>query len=173
MYSTNLCIRGYYAYIVECSVQISVCILPGNSSKDCSPFLKFVLFCVLPVWNSVKTSASFLNLPLWVGPGDEATCGVAISPDDTVFVADNHCVKKFLNRQFIASVGSRGSGKLQFQYPWAIAYNYTNNRVYVCDTHNHRITILNHNLIFCSSFGSNGSEPGQFNTPSGIAVDAS
>ncbi|CAI8054460.1 Tripartite motif-containing protein 45 [Geodia barretti] len=61
--------------------------------------------------------------------------GVAISSDNTVFVAACHCVKKFtLEGRFIASVGSKGSGQLQFDTPWAIAYNHTNNRVYVCDT---------------------------------------
>ena len=99
--------------------------------------------------------------------------GVAISCDNTVFVADRHCVRKFtLEGQFIASVGSLGSGKLQLQYPWAIAYNGTNNRVYVCDTHNHRITILNHDLTFHGSFGSKGSEAGQFDKPVGISVDS-
>ena len=74
-----------------------------------------------------------------------APTGVAISSDNTVFVVGgNHCVKKFtLEGQFIASVGSKGSGRLQFSTPWAIAYNHTNNRVYVCDAFNHRITILN------------------------------
>ena len=99
--------------------------------------------------------------------------GVAISPDNTVFVASFHCVKKFtLEGQFIASVGSLGSGQLQFNIPWAIAYNNTNNRVYVCDTDNHRITILNNDLTFHSSFGSKGQETGQFNMPEGISVDS-
>ncbi|CAI8057340.1 Tripartite motif-containing protein 3 [Geodia barretti] len=99
--------------------------------------------------------------------------GVAISSDDTVFVVGgNHCVKKFtLEGQFIASVGSKGSGGLQFGTPYAIAYNHTNNRVYVCDTFNHRITILNHDLTFHGSFGSRGSEVGQFNQPYGISVN--
>ena len=96
--------------------------------------------------------------------------GVAISPDNTVFVASFHCVKKFtLEGQFIASVGSRGSGQLQFNTPFAIAYN---NTVYVCDTHNHRITILNLDLTFHSSFGSHGIEAGQFSNPYGISVDS-
>ena len=98
--------------------------------------------------------------------------GIAISPDNTVFVAACHCVKKFtVEGQFIASVGTEGSGRLQFNAPWAIAYNGTNNKVYVCDTRNHRITILNHDLTLHGSFGSGGSDPGQFNKPEGISVD--
>jgi DNA-binding beta-propeller fold protein YncE len=98
--------------------------------------------------------------------------GVAISSDDTVFVAACHCVKKFtLEGQFIASVGSQGSGTLQFNIPCAIAYNPTSNRVYVCDTHNSRIAILNHDLTFHDSFGSKGMEITQLHRPEGIAVD--
>ena len=91
--------------------------------------------------------------------------GVAVSTDNTAFVSANHCVKKFtLNGQFIASVGSQGSGDLQFLFPWALAYNDTNNGVYVCDTNNNRIIILNHDLAFHSCFGSKGSD-GLFNAP--------
>ena len=82
------------------------------------------------------------------------------------------CVKKFtLEGQFIASVGSKGSGRLQFQSPCAIAYNGTNNKVYVCDTVNHRITILNTDLTFHGSFGCKGSDPGKFDRPLSITVD--
>ena len=99
--------------------------------------------------------------------------GVAISSDNTVFVVGgNSCVKKFtLDGQFIASVGSKGSGQLQFNQSFAIAYNHTNNRVYVCDTGNHRITMLNHDLTFHGSFGSKGSQAGQITYPDGISVD--
>ena len=55
--------------------------------------------------------------------------GVSISSDNIVFIASLHCVTKFtLEGQFIASVGSHGSGRLQFHTPWAIAYNDTNNK---------------------------------------------
>jgi len=81
-------------------------------------------------------------------------------------------VKKFtLEGQFIASVDTRGSGRLQFNAPYDIAYNSTNNKVYVCDTSNHRITILNHDLTLHGSFGSEGSDPGQLKWPKGISVD--
>ena len=120
-------------------------------------------FRQLQSFGNTGSDESRLSVPL----------GVAISPDNTVFVASCHCVKKFtVEGQFIVSVGSKGSGQLQFYAPWAIAYNNTNNRVYVCDTHNHRITILNHDLTFHSSFGSKGREEGHFNKPEGISVDS-
>ena len=105
--------------------------------------------------------------------GNELTTplGVTISSDNIVFNTSLHCVTKFtLEGQFIASVGSKGSGRLQFRTPFAIAYNDTNNKVYVCDTYNQRITILNLDLTFHGSFGSEGSETGQFNLPEGISV---
>ena len=99
------------------------------------------------------------------------TLGVTISSDNIVFIASAHCVTKFtLDGQFIASVGSEGSGRLQFDTPCAIAYNDTNNKVYVCDTCNHRITILNLDLTFHGSFGSKGSETGKFNLPEVVSI---
>ena len=128
--------------------------------------------CVTVFSSSYRRLRSFGNTGSWESRL-KTPLGVAISSDNTVFVAANHCVKKFtLEGQFIASVGSQGSGRLQFSTPWAIAYNSTNNRVYVCDTENKRITILNHDLTFHGSFGSEGSEAGQFNyVPEGISVD--
>ena len=117
---------------------------------------------LLRTFGNTGPEESRVNVPL----------GVAISADNTVFVASCHCVKKFtLEGQFIASVGSRGSGPLQFHTPWAIVYNGTNNRLYVCDTDNHRITILNHDLTFHGSFGNRGSATGQLNRPTGILLD--
>ena len=76
-------------------------------------------------------------------------------------------MKKFTREgQFIAS------GPLQFDTPWAIAYNGTNNRLYLCNTYNNRITILNHDLTFHGSFGSKGHDAGYFNCPGGISVDS-
>ena len=116
---------------------------------------------LLQSFGNTGQKESRLNMPV----------AVAISSDNTVFVDGYNSVKKFtLDGQFIASVGSYGSGQLQFNVPFAIAYNHTNNRVYVCDTYNHRITILNHDLTFHGSFGRLGSQAGQFNYPYGISV---
>ena len=114
-------------------------------------------------FGSTRSKESRLDEPL----------GVTISSDNTVFVAACHCVKKFtLEGQFIESVGSQGSGQLQFHTLFAIAYSEVNNRVYVCDTVNNRITILNHDLTFHSCFGSKGRDAGQLNMPGGISVDS-
>ena len=99
--------------------------------------------------------------------------GVALLSDNTVLVAAQHCVKKFrMDGTFIASVGSKGSGKLQFNEPWAVAADERGKRIYVCDTYNHRIQVLNFDLSYHSSFGSKGTGPQQFNSPAGIATDS-
>ena len=118
---------------------------------------------LLRLFGNTGAEESRLNQPL----------GVTISSDNTVFVVDcDHCVKKLtINGHFIVLVDSYGKGQLQFNTPYAIAYNHTNNRVYVCDTNNHHITILNHDLTFHGSFGRQGSQAGQFKFPFGISVD--
>ena len=68
-------------------------------------------------------------------------------------------------------MGSEGSGPLHFHTPFSIAHSETNSRVYVCDTVNNRVTILNSDLSFYGSFGSKGREAGQFNMLQGISVD--
>ena len=98
--------------------------------------------------------------------------GVALCSDNSVLVTANHGVKKYsLDGKFMASVGREGSGQLEFKYAWGIAAN--NKNVYVCDTHNNRIQVLNEDLTYRSSFGSKGSGPGRLNVPEDIAIDSS
>ena len=47
----------------------------------------------------------------------------------------------------------------------------SNDDVFVSDEHNHRITIFNKEGIYLNHWGEQGSEPAQFNSPSGIALD--
>ena len=99
--------------------------------------------------------------------------GVALLSDNTVLVAAEHCVKKFrMDGTFIASVGSCGSGKLQFNTPYAVAADERGKKIYVCDSYNNRIQVLNFDLSYHSSFGSKGTGPQQFNIPAGIAIDS-
>ena len=67
-----------------------------------------------------------------------------------------------------SSVGS--SGYLQF-YPTGIAFNASSNKVYVADSGNHRVHVLNSDLTLSSTFGEKGSGEGQFSFPCGIACD--
>ena len=100
--------------------------------------------------------------------------GVALCRDNSVLVTAEHCVKKYsLDGTFIASVGTLGSGKLEFKEPWAVAINDKTGLIYVCDTNNHRIKLLNEDLTYHSNFGSRGSGPGQFQFPDDIVFNSS
>ncbi|XP_011403912.1 PREDICTED: E3 ubiquitin-protein ligase TRIM71-like [Amphimedon queenslandica] len=71
----------------------------------------------------------------------------------------------------IASVGEEGSGPLQFKDPGFIAISPVTGKVYIADVGNHRIQVLNPDLSFSHSFGSEGSADGQFKYPRDVAFD--
>ena len=71
-----------------------------------------------------------------------------------VFVSHDHCILVYqLDGKFVSSIGSRGSGELQFNYPWGLSTDEYNNDIYICDYNNHRIQIISENLQFKSQFG--------------------
>ena len=97
---------------------------------------------------------------------------VAVEGDGNVLVADsqNHRIQRFTSEgQFLTSVGTWGSGHLQFDCPTGIAFNTSNDKVYVTDTENHRVQVLNSDLTFSGTFGREGSDTGQISSPCGIA----
>ena len=101
--------------------------------------------------------------------------GVAVDDDGNFLVADgkNHRIQKFTaDDQFLAAVGTHGSGPLRFSRPTDIAINASNNKVYVVDYENHNVQVLNSDLTFSSTFGKKGSDKGQFNSPCGVACDS-
>ena len=112
------------------------------------------------------------------GSGQGQFCvprGVAVDGEGNILVVDyyNHRIQKFTaNGQFLSAVGTGGEGPLQFCFPSDIAYNPTNNKVYVADSENHRVQVLNSDLNFSSSFGKNANGKGQFNVVRGIACDS-
>ncbi len=66
----------------------------------------------------------------------------------------NHCLQQFTaDGQFLASVGTRGNGPLQFNYPWCVLYNASNDKLYIADEKNNNIQILNSDLTFYRFFG--------------------
>ena len=104
-----------------------------------------------------------------------APCGVAVDSEENILVVDceNHRIQKFTeNGQFLAAVGSKGNGPLQFVRPIYIAYNASNNKLYVTDTGNNRVHVLNSDLTFFGTFGKKGSGKGQFYRPCGIACNS-
>ncbi len=98
-------------------------------------------------------------------------CGVAVDGEGNILVedSDNHRIQKFTAEgQFLTSVGTRGNGRLHL---CGITFNATNDKVYVADTYNDQVQVLNSDLTFSSSFGKEGSGKGQFNSPRDLACD--
>ena len=102
---------------------------------------------------------------------------LAVDRDGNILVVDvgNHRVQMFSeDGRCLKAVGTEGkTGALKFKCPDGIAINNTNNKVYVVDSYNDRIQILNPDLSFHKLFGSSGEGKGQLSKPRSIACDSS
>ncbi len=101
--------------------------------------------------------------------------GVTVDKDDNIYVVENgnHRLNKFSSDgEFVAVVGSPGSGNLQFRDPYGICYNRRDNNLYVPDNTNHRIQVLSTDLKFVRSFGTRGIGNGQLQQPLNATFDS-
>ena len=70
-----------------------------------------------------------------------------------VFVSHDHCILVYeLDGKFVSRIGSEGSGELQFNCPWGLSTDESNNDIYICDYNNNRIQIIS-DLQYKSQFG--------------------
>ena len=102
---------------------------------------------------------------------------VAVDGDGNILVVDgdNHRIQKFSpDGKFITAVGQKGNKQLEFSSPSSVAINHRNRKVYICDTNNYRIQVLNTDLTFSSSFGTHSNGDGQFiySYPYDVALDS-
>ena len=100
--------------------------------------------------------------------------GVAVTNDGHILVTDEHRLQKLTPEgHCIMSVGSSktGSGPLQFNTPIGIAVHPTTGQIYVADSNNHRIQVINDDFTYSHSIGSKGTAPGQLNYPWDVALD--
>jgi tripartite motif-containing protein 2/3/tripartite motif-containing protein 71 len=110
------------------------------------------------------------------GPGQLAgASGVAVDDQGNILVVDNgnHRIQKFTSEgHFLASVGSEGVEPLQFHFPSGIAFNACNKKVYVADTYNNRIQVINSDFTISSIIGGQeGSKKTQLSYACGVACD--
>ena len=108
------------------------------------------------------------------GSGPGYLSGVAIDTGGNILVADywnNRIHQLSSTGKHLRTVGTKGSGPLQFQNPIGITVHPYTGKVYVADCVNN-IQILNSDLTHSSSFGRNGSNNGEFGRPWDIATGA-
>ena len=96
---------------------------------------------------------------------------IAFSDNGDMFVtSSDHCIyvyDKSGNRK--ATIGSKGTGELQFQHPNGI--DISNGEVYVTEYSGHRIHMLTTQGGFVGTFGKRGFGIGQFNCPHDIKIN--
>ena len=100
--------------------------------------------------------------------------GVAISHDGHILVTDNHRLQKLtFEGDCVKSVGSSktGNGPLQFNSPKGITVHPITGQIFIADTWNHRIQVLNNDLTYSHSFGKYGSSPKQLYHPWDVTID--
>ncbi len=112
--------------------------------------------------------------------GADGLKGIAVDADDNLYLIDDAAVGDGVIRkvspqgQVLFQFGFRGgNGEGYFQSPTAIAVDNRNGDIYVVDSGNNRVQRFDRDGAFMSQFGGMGGGNGQFNNPTGIAVDAS
>ena len=102
--------------------------------------------------------------------------GVAIDAEHNVILTDTgseRIVKFSPDGNFLASSGKlleSGEELGEFKFPVGVAVA-RNGNLYVCDRSNHRIQILNSNLLSLRTFGMQGNGDSQFHHPLDLAFD--
>lgn len=69
--------------------------------------------------------------------------------------------------------GNTGKGDIEFNYPYGIAYDNVLKRLYIADSNNQRIQVLNSKGDFIQKWGSWGSNESEFLYPRWVAFDES
>ena len=82
--------------------------------------------------------------------------GLAISCNTVLISQSNdHILVYQLDGKFVSRIGSSGSGDLQFNNPFGLTTDESNNDIYICDRNNNRIQIISQNFQYKSQFGKN------------------
>ena len=100
--------------------------------------------------------------------------GVAVDRLNRIYVSSMSKMDMFtMEGQFLNAVGQSGNGQLQFQNAASIAVS-RKGMIYVADTQNNRIQVLNPDLTFCSSFSAASPKlgSGRLCQPQAVAINS-
>ena len=125
----------------------------------------------------VKTIGIVNNAP--VGRGFANPVDLAARADGRIFVL-NRGAPVFtrigvinMDEDYLYEFSSHGDDEGKLRLAAGIALSNDGSQVYVTDEHNHRVSIFDADSgDFVRAFGARGSAAGEFDAPSGIAVDA-
>ena len=95
-------------------------------------------------------------------------CGVAMDSKGNIFVcgSHNHRVQKFTpDGQLLAYT------KTKLSFPLGLAFNFTNNKLYVAGGNSHTVLIFSSDLQLSQTFGREGDGKGEFRSPWDVACD--
>jgi len=98
--------------------------------------------------------------------------GIALDENEMIYVSDSELNRIFVyeprKRKLVRTLGKPG----QFQRLSGIAYDPKSHHIYAVDTTAHQITVLETDGTVVKTFGRRGTEEGEFNFPTHIAVDS-
>lgn len=112
--------------------------------------------------------------------------GISIDPSGNIYIADtaNHRIQKFSSNMAYSGKwgknggdGTSGTGNGEFNKPTSLVFDSSGN-IYIADGSNHRIQKFNSGMSYITKWGRNsgdgssGTGNGEFNKPSGIAIDS-
>ena len=88
-------------------------------------------------------------------PRGEAICGdrIIVSHGNNVSQVNHSILLYKLNGQFVSNIGTSGIGEKEFNFHTSLTIDESNGDIYVCDSENNRIQILNKEFSFKSQFG--------------------
>ena len=100
--------------------------------------------------------------------------GVAFTDDNHLLITESTRILKCTQQgKIVTSVGGKmGSNQQQFDLPAGLSIHPHNRMIYIADSNNHRIQVLNQDLTFHSQFGGKGTERGKFYLPWDLSFDS-
>ena len=126
----------------------------------------------ISIWSSDEKGVNSLDILQTVKGQLKNPYGVAFTPDDHILVTSTHRLQKFsFNSHCVKSIGSdvAGPGPLQFNSPKGLAIHPLTGQVFIADSRNHRIQVLNADLSFSHCFGADGDK--KIKNPYDVAFD--
>jgi sugar lactone lactonase YvrE len=95
--------------------------------------------------------------------------GVTITKSNNILITDDDGLKMCSQEgKHLTAIGKIGAGRMEFSFPCGLTVS-NDGKIYVCDTFNDRIQVLNPDLTFSQFLGNDADSPTRLNQPHDIA----